>query len=395
MNETYPCGTPKSKEDRRKMYLSGKMVEPLKLEGNSEVADLIENVFGNSGYNARRLAEACRLFERMVDDDSTICLTLAGAMTPIGMSGPIISLLEAGFVDMIIATGANIYHDLHRPFNCPVIQGESFVDDDELNSFGISRIYDTFIEDDETLIATDKIIQQVLESIYSEKQISSADLHYALGQAVSKKAKSPEKSFLARAAKLDVPVYTASPGDSSIGMNCVLPYLFGHKIMLDPILDIIETTAIVRTAKKNAAVIVGGGAPKNFYMQTQPTLWQILQDSKGGHDYFIQFTTDSPQWGGLSGATPQEAKSWGKVKEALKNNVVVYSCASITFPLLCAYALSKLKPKKQKQLYAKKEEFKKELFEAALKNESLIKEVKRATPKDRYDAIYKKYFGEK
>ncbi len=384
----HPCKQPVSE------YMSGKMIEPLKLDGNESVKDFIKNVYGYSGYNARRLAEACDIFSRMIEDKTTICLTIAGAMTPIGMSGPIIKLMELGFIDFIISTGANLYHDLHRPFNYPVVQGEVMVDDTKLNKLGIARIYDTFIRDSETLLATDITVLEAVHNIKFKEPISSAELHKSIGEIVLKKAPYPEKSMVAQAAKLNVPIYTSSPGDSSIGMNIALPHIFDHKVLIDPILDLIETTAIVRAAEKNGVIIIGGGSPKNFYLQTQPTLWQIfLDESKGGHDYFIQLTTDSPQWGGLSGATPQEAKSWGKLKDAKKNNAVVYSCASITFPLLAQYVRMSNKPRKLKELYKKRNQVKNELFrESILKNKQLLERIKKFIPQENFDRIYKKYF---
>ncbi|MFH1285913.1 MAG: deoxyhypusine synthase [Candidatus Micrarchaeota archaeon] len=378
-------------------YMCGKMIEPLTLEGNESVADFINNVFGDSGFNARKLAEACRTYSTLLNDEAnpTVALTLAGAMTPIGMNGPINTLIELGFVDFLVCTGANLYHDLHRAYNYPVRQGEIRVDDEELYKLGISRIYDTYINDDETLLATDKCILNTIERMIPEVPISTAVLHNELGKTVLKTAKNPEKSLLATAAKFNVPIYTSSPGDSSIGMNMVLPRLFGFEIDIDPILDIIETTALVREANKNGVIIVGGGSPKNFYLQTQPTLWQVLWDNeKGGHDYFIQLTTDSPQWGGLSGATPQEAKSWGKVKDAVKNNVVVYSCASLTFPLLAQYVKMTNKPRERKELYLKRDEYVDRLKKMVFKNNVLIKEIKKSTTKDRYEKIYKKHLGE-
>jgi deoxyhypusine synthase len=175
--------------------------------------------------------------------------------------------------------------------------------------------------------------------------------------------------MVAMASKYDVPIYTSSPGDSSIGMNLIVPHLFDRAIQLNPILDIIETAAIVRDADLNGVLEVGGGSPKNFYLQTQPTLHQILlDDSKGGHDYFLQLTTDSPQWGGLSGATPSEARSWGKLKDAHKNNVVVYSCASITLPLIAQYALVRAKPRKQRRLHKRIDEMTAKLKAVANQN---------------------------
>lgn len=336
------------------------------LEGNENVADFIDNVFGGSGFNGRRLAEGAQLYSKMIADEATICLTLAGAMTPIGMSGVVISLIEAGFIDMIISTGANLYHDLHRPYDFPMVQGHHEVDDNALCEDGVARIYDVFIGEDDTLVATDEAILRAVKRIDYSEPFSTATLHYELGKAVAEDAPHPEKSLLVAAAKHQVPIYTSSPGDSSIGMNLVLPYLFDKPVALNPILDVIETTAVIRDADKNGVVEVGGGSPKNFYLQTQPVLHQMLNDpSKGGHDYVLQLTTDAPHWGGLSGATPSEAKSWGKIKDARLNNVVVYSCASITLPLIAQYVMIRNKPRKQRRLMGRMEELTAKLREAA------------------------------
>ena len=355
--------------------MTGPMIEPLALDGAESVADLIDNVFARSGFNGRRLAEAAVLYSRMVSQTTTVGLTLAGAMTPIGMSGIVISLIEAGFVDFIISTGANLYHDLHRPYDAPMVQGHHVVDDNELADAGIARIYDTFIEDGDTLLATDRAILEALRDFDTAEPFSTAVLHNALGQAVARTAPHPEKSLLVAAARYDVPVSTSSPGDSSIGMNLIVPHLFGKPVNLNPLLDVIETAAIVRVAETNGVLIVGGGSPKNFYLQTQPTLWQILRDqSKGGHDFMIQLTTDSPHWGGLSGATPQEARSWGKIKDAERDNVVVYSCASLTLPLLARYVLTRNSPRKPKRLYRHLAEFVAELRAAAVANDLFVQD---------------------
>ncbi len=362
-------------------WLAGPAIEPMQLAGNDHVADMIDNVFAGSGFNARRLAEGAQLFSRMISDDATIALTIAGAMTPIGMSGAFISLIERGFIDFIITTGANIYHDLHRPFDLPMVQGSPDVDDNALADVGVARIYDVFIGDDATLMATDKVILDAIKGFDSSAPFSTATLHRALGQAVLDNAPHPEKSFMAAATKLDVPIYTSSPGDSSVGMNLIVPHLFQAPVHLNPLLDVIETAAIVRDAERNGVVEIGGGSPKNFYLQTQPTLHQILNDdTKGGHDYFLQLTTDAPHWGGLSGATPSEARSWGKLKDARANNVVVYSCASLTFPLIAQYVLSRNDPRAQKRLFPRITEMVETLREAAHNN---------PTFKKCYETIYK------
>lgn len=355
-------------------WQAGRTIEPLKLAGNEHVADLIDHVYAVSGFNARRLAEGAKLYRRMIDDGATICMTVAGAMAPIGMSGVFSALMEAGFVDFIISTGANIYHDLHRAYDFPMVQGDFAVDDNELAEEGVARIYDVFIHDNDTLMATDKVILEALRAFDPAEPFSTATLHQALGREVMKTAPSPEKSFLVTAVKNDVPVFTSSPGDSSIGMNLIVPHMFQRALPLNPLLDVIETAALVRDAEKNGVVEIGGGSPKNFYLQTQPTLHQILNDpSKGGHDYFLQLTTDSPHWGGLSGATPAEARSWGKLKDAYVNNVVVYSCASLTLPLIAQYVLVRNKPRPVRRLMARMTEIVDALHDAARNNDEFQK----------------------
>jgi deoxyhypusine synthase len=351
------------------------MIDPLQLRGNEAVADFIDNVYARSGFNARRLAEGAQLYRHMLEKNATVCLTVAGAMTPIGMSGVFISLIESGFVDFIIATGANVYHDLHRPYDMPVVQGSPEVDDNVLDQDGVARIYDVFIGQESTLGATDRVIQRVVADMDTSRPFSTAELHRLIGRKAAEDSPHPERSFVVAAAKHDVPIYTSSPGDSSIGMNLVVPHLLKSPVALNPVLDVIETTAIVRDAESNGVVEIGGGSPKNFYLQTQPTLHQILFDtSKGGHDYFLQLGVDGPQWGGLSGATPSEAKSWGKVRDAHKNNVVVYSCASLTFPLIAQYVLCRVKPRPQRRLLTRIGGLVEELRVAAAANPEIKKQ---------------------
>jgi deoxyhypusine synthase len=343
----------------------------MQLPGNESVADLIDNGFAHSGFNGRRLAEGAQLYQRMIEANATIALTVAGAMTPIGMGGSFISLVERGFVDFIIATGANLYHDLHLAYGLPMVQGSAEVDDNALAEDGVARIFDVFIGEEDTLMATDSKVLELLKGFDMSKPFSTARMHHHMGRSLWKQAPHPEKSFVAVAAKYDVPIYTSSPGDSSIGMNLIIPHMFDKPVMLNPVLDVIETAAIVRDAELNGVVEIGGGSPKNFYLQTQPTLHQILMDpSKGGHDFFLQLTTDAPHWGGLSGATPGEARSWGKVKDAYINNVVVYSCASITFPLIAQYALMRCKPRTNRRLFDRLNEITESLREAAKKTRS-------------------------
>jgi deoxyhypusine synthase len=317
------------------------------------INDLITYYSKSGAYNGGRLSEACHIYQKMIEEDATICLTLSGALTPTGIGGLIIELVRKGLVDFIISTGANLYHDIHFSLDLPVYQGDFRVNDKDLLKDKIVRIYDIFIPE-ETLLKTDYYIQNLFKNNKLSNPISSSYLHNIIGKDLLKNSKKPNHSILAAASKYNIPIFTPSPGDSSIGMNLAKLKLEKKGIYLDTDLDILESTSIIEQSKKTGAIELGGGAPKNFYMQTQPMLNQILKKNKGGHNYFIQITADAPHWGGLSGATPSEAISWGKIKpDQLKNDVVVYSDVTIAAPILFSYILSKNIKRDKKNLFLK------------------------------------------
>lgn len=345
-------------------YLSGPQILPRRVRPNMTVAELIDLQF--QAYNAARLQEAARLYaEEMlaIENDVTIGLTMAGALTPAGLGGCILTLMEYGFVDFIISTGANLYHDMHHALAMSMHRGDFRLDDTLLQQEGVIRIYDILFED-KVLLDTDAFVRECLKSL-PNRPISTSELHYHLGTQLLKAGVKPEYSVLAQAAAWKVPIYTSSPGDLSIGMNVARNALDGSLLTLDPLADVNETTAIVHHATRNGVIILGGGSPKNFYLQTQPQLWEVLGIQKGGHDYFIQITADAPHWGGLSGATPSEAVSWGKIKpDQLKSTVVIYGDSTIALPLLTAYVVSKAHPRPRRELFARREELLNELKEA-------------------------------
>jgi deoxyhypusine synthase len=337
-------------------YLSGAQILPRRIRPDMTVVELIDEQY--QAYNAARLNEAARLYvEKMLapEQDVTIGLTMAGALTPAGLGGCLISLMENGFIDFIVSTGANLYHDMHHALAMSLHRGDFRLDDTKLQQEGVIRIYDILFED-KVLLDTDAFVRESLTSL-PNRPISTAELHHHLGTQLLKAGVKPEYSVLAQAAAWNVPIYTSSPGDSSIGMNVARNALDGSKLTLDPLADVNETTAIVLSATRNGVIILGGGSPKNFYLQTQPQLWEVLGINKGGHDYFIQITADAPHWGGLSGATPSEAVSWGKIKpDQLNDAVVIYGDSTIALPLLSAYAISKARPRPRKELFARREE---------------------------------------
>ena len=315
------------------------------------------DLFRNTGYNARRLAEAADILKKMIESNATVCLTISGALTPIGFGKMIATMVEKGFVDWIVTTGANAYHDLHFAYDLPVRQGHFDVDDDVLYSKQIVRIYDVYIKEFGTLQSQDLIIQRNIQKIY-QKDIdivngSTADLSYLIGKEASMKAKSPEKSFMVEAFKSNVPIYIPALSDSSIGLN-MLPSMLDGKRSINPIKDIAESTAILWKSKISGGFELGGGVPKNFFQQTGPALYQILKIKEGGHDFIVQLTDARPDTGGLSGATLQEGKSWGKIKTSHKGNVIVYGDSSVYFPILCSYLLSECEPRERKQIFKEK-----------------------------------------
>jgi deoxyhypusine synthase len=347
----------------------GKKIDPPIIYANMTAEQLV-NFYGSTGYNARRLAEAAEMLKEMIDTDSTVCLTLAGAMTPIGIGRTISAMIDAGFIDWIVTTGANVYHDLHFAYDLPVRQGHFDVDDDILYSKQIVRIYDVYIKEMGTLQAQDIVVQRDMKRAKKAlpQNASTADISYALGKAAKENGKYPEKSFLVKAYEHKVPVYMPAIGDSSIGLN-MLPLLFEDKgILPNVILDVAESAAILWKSKRSGGLELGGGVPKNFFQQTGPALYQILKIKEGGQDYLIQMTDARPDTGGLSGATLQEGKSWGKIKTSHKDNIIVYGDSSVYFPLLCSYIMSVCKSRKHKHIYDKKSTWIEEMKQIYFRN---------------------------
>jgi deoxyhypusine synthase len=359
---------------KKSKFLSGKRIDPTPIGKKTSLADLIDESF--MAYNAARLREACRLFtQKMLEDDVTVGVTLTGALTPAGLGiSALIPLIKAGFIDWIISTGANLYHDTHFGIGLALHQGNTQISDVVLRDEEVVRIYDIFF-DYSVLLDTDSYFRRLIEGDEFQKTMSSAEFHDLAGKYIGeteKKLGIENKSLLAVAHKYGVPVYTSSPGDSSIGMNIAAKELQGGKLVLNPNLDVNETAAIVLAAKrgvvhaekrtkkggKSAIFILGGGSPKNFALQTEPQIQEVLGIDEKGHDYFLQVTDARPDTGGLSGATPGEAVSWGKVDpEKLPDAVVCYVDSTVALPIITAYALARHAPRKPRRLFDRRDEF--------------------------------------
>jgi deoxyhypusine synthase len=351
-------------------YLSGQRILPPGLTGKESLVDLIEKTF--LAYNGARLREGCQLLvKKMLKNDVTMGMSLAGALTPAGLGrSAVVPMIKAGFVDWIVATGANMYHDLHFAFNFPLHVGSHLVDDADLRKNDVVRIYDILLGYTDCLMSTDEILRSILRQAEFQKEMGTAEFYYLLGKHAAQweeKTGHRDVSILAAAYRGGVPVYTSSPGDSTIGMNIAEAEIRGGKIRINPTIDVNETTAFVLGAKrsggKSGVLLIGGGSPKNFILQTEPQIQEVLRIKEVGHDYFFQVTDARPDTGGLSGATPHEAVSWGKIDPTrLPDAVVCYLDATVALPVIAAYALAKHKKRPLKKLYFKRGELVKNLI---------------------------------
>lgn len=344
-------------------FLQGRRIDPQPITAGISVTDLIDQTF--SSYNSGRLREACQLLsQRMLQPGVTLGLSLTGALTPAGLGiSAVIPLIKAGFVDWIVSTGANLYHDTHFGIGLALHQGRHDISDVALREEGVVRIYDIFFEY-EVLLSTDQFFRQIMAQPEFNRQMGTAEFHHLCGKYIAAREEAlglQDRSLLAAAYRYGVPVYTSSPGDSSIGMNVAALALQDQGPTIDVSLDVNETAAIVLAAKRSGGAsgvwILGGGSPKNFMLQTEPQIQEVLGIEERGHDFFLQITDARPDTGGLSGATPSEAVSWGKVDpDLLPGTIVVYSDSTIALPLLTAYCLTQVEPRPLKRLYERRSE---------------------------------------
>jgi deoxyhypusine synthase len=355
--------------------ISHKRIDPPALSRDTSVTELVEDAF--LSYNGGRVREACRLFTtKMLADNVTIGLSLSGALTPAGLGiSALVPLIEAGFIDWIISTGANLYHDTHFALNMEMHQSRPGLDDLKLRKHEVIRIYDIVFEY-ENLLGTDRFYRKLCRGEAFQKTFSTAEFHYLVGKYLAAREdeeNAKHRSFVAAAYRAGVPIFTSSPGDSSIGMNLAALQLEGSQLRIDPLRDVNQSAAIVWDAKKNkgrsGVFILGGGSPKNFMLQTEPQIQEVLGLDEAGHDYFLQVTDARPDTGGLSGATPQEAMTWGKVDpNQLPDTVTCYLDSTVFLPILTVYALANHPTRTPKRLMDRMEDLTKELEAGYLKN---------------------------
>ncbi|MBI5872399.1 deoxyhypusine synthase family protein [archaeon] len=342
--------------------MQGRKIKPVRWKHGASIKDIIENLEA-SCFEARNVAAGARLFKYMIENNDTIWLGVAGAGPVGGMGGYIIDLIEAGFVDAICSTGAQVYHDGHFAFDLPVVQGSSRVDDNAMDKDGTTRIYDTYIRLEETLMKQDELFRNFAKTLKPNAIRSSADYCNAWGKFILENAPHPENSWIAAAAKHSVPVFLDSESNHSIGMNNADLFCDGLNIDISPSKSLLEGVAIFYNCPQLGFFELGGGGPKNWIQTLSPMLSQIAGIDFEGADRGVQITTAFEKDGGLSGCTFGEAVTWGKYKDATKGLVQVWGEYSIIVPLLVGYVLEECKSREHKRIFDKKEEF----FEKFLK----------------------------
>lgn len=325
-------------------------IRPIDLEKIQTISELL-SAFNWTSFQSRTLARCADIFVAMLEDPRrpTIFLGLAGAMVPAGMKGVIATMVKRNMVDIIVSTGANMYHDLVEALGEHHYLGSPDVDDRVLKEQGIDRIYDTFANESKF-----RMIDKMIELFANEMAkrdiggVSSRFFLNQLGGFIDEKGRAEHKrcSIIWNCWRNSVPIFVPALNDSSLGLALTQHYVkFVEKglrpLMLDEIRDNYELFQIKKTAPKTGVIYVGGGVPKNYIQQTA-----YLQDMFGipdaAHDYGFQITTDSPQWGGLSGATFQEGLSWGKEKSE-GEYVTCYCDATIALPLIVKATLERCK----------------------------------------------------
>ncbi|HUT60613.1 MAG TPA: deoxyhypusine synthase [Phycisphaerae bacterium] len=334
------------------------VMAPQAVYGGMSVDELVNQSYW--AHNSRAFRDACGLFSAVASEDNCVVgLSVGGALVPAGLGeSALIPLMKAHLVDWVVSTGANLYHDLHAQLGYEMRLARDQNDDRRLRDEGVIRIHNVAF-DQQALFVTDRFLQEFFEHLSDscpDKHLSTSRVCKLLGERLlSLDERAARRSILAAAAAEAIPVFCPAIADSSIGMNAAAVALRSHALTIDPLLDITESAALVYAARKRGcrtgAVILGGGVAKNFQLQTEPHIQEVLGLSDTGHDFFIQFTDARVDTGGLSGATPSEAVTWGKIDpNALSNTVVCYADCTLVLPLFVAYVLAKPQKRKAKRL---------------------------------------------
>ena len=314
---------------KRKSKFLHQPVRPLNLKETKSLLDLVQ-AFQHTSFQSRNVFKCFDVYQKMLEDPACIIfMGLSGAMIPGGMRKVIHDMIEMKLVDVIVSTGANIFHDLFESFGYRHYVGSEGDDDNALRKHRIVRVYDALMDDHE-INQVIHLLSKVPEAL-EEKVVSSRQYLEVLGKGLK-----DEGSILKTASRCGVPIFVPALSDSSIGIGLTFLHLQkkapSERLLIDQIQDSFEIAQIKKMASVTGAIYIGGGVPKNYIQQLGPVS-ELLFQKESGHRYAFQITTDDPKWGGLSGCTFEEAKSWGKIERASSYSAV-YMDATVALPLL-------------------------------------------------------------
>jgi len=306
--------------------MEGDAVKQVKVRPGMTVGELVRELEASGAFNGGSLAKAARITEEMFrDDKATTFVGLAGAMVPAGMGGIVSDLIDRGYVDVLVSTGANLVHDIVEAIGCTHHHGSADCSDNDLRRQGINRIYDVYVAD-EAFTRFEDFVQGIFGGLADGTVISTTELLAMVGKKLP-------SGILATAARKRVPVYCPAVQDSVFGLQFSL-FTQTHKVVLDAFRDMKAFLDLCYNAERAGALIIGGGVPKNF-------IFQGMLLAPHGFTWAVQLTGDRPDLGGLSGATLDEARSWGKLT-AEAQGVTVYGDATITLPVIAAAVLERI-----------------------------------------------------
>lgn len=317
----------------REHYMRHKTV-PIEIEPGMTTDELLRRMEKIS-FQGRQLAKAARVWETALRSGGFVMMGMAGAMSAAGMRALVAGLIERRYIDCLVTTGANLYHDVYESLGHFHYLGSPAADDEELFSHQLDRIYDTYADERE-FEKLDTWIGEWATTRLEDRPYTTREFIYELGVEVHRVSGGRNPGIVTTAAQNGVPIYCPAIGDSSIGLGLATTK---KNFIFDIINDVRETGDMV-VGKDTMVLYCGGGTPKNFVQQTEVTVRLVSRQTEG-HKWAVQFITDSPQWGGLSGCTFSEAVSWGKIDPA-GEQVTVHCDTTIALPVVASAVLSRV-----------------------------------------------------
>jgi deoxyhypusine synthase len=304
---------------------------PFLPDNSKSTAQVLNEMLGIS-FQGRSLGIAFDIWKRMLQDEVVIWFGLSGAMVPAGMRSLIVFLIENRMIDVLVSTGANLFHDAHETLGRHHFIGTPNINDTELRQEMVDRMYDTYADEEEFRLLDEYFGDWAMSTLDPKRGYSTREMFSLWGKHLVTMQKT--EGIVTAAYKHGVPVYCPSFADSSYGIALAgAVHRLKKSVQIDVVSDTLETARLFGRSKQSGVIYIGGGVPKNFTNQSAVTADILFADAPDGHKYAIQITSDAPHWGGLSGCTFSEAESWGKINQQART-VAVYADATLCLPFL-------------------------------------------------------------